>query len=148
MREMEEAEARKTISAERSKEDLGVVFAGSFLRDLSLNWISSDDGDVIDDFEIEQKKKTALEMLDEAKKGKELKPVDHSSIEYLPFRKNLFIVPRALGKLNDEQIKAKRDDLQIKVRGKGNGFIWRPTRWYLERLSSSRWELGTVRSLW
>lgn len=67
-------------------------------------------------------------MLDEAKKGKELKPVDHSSIEYLPFRKNLFIVPRALGKLNDEQIKAKRDDLQIKVRGKGNGFIWRPTR--------------------
>lgn len=37
MREMEEAEARKTISAERSKEDLGVVFAGSFLRDLSLN---------------------------------------------------------------------------------------------------------------
>lgn len=78
---------------------------------------------MIDDFEIEQKKKSALEMLDEAKKGKELKPVDHASIEYLPFRKNLFIVPRALAKLNDEELKSKRDELQIKVRGKGNTVI-------------------------
>ena len=74
----------------------------------------------MDDFEIEQKKKSALEMLDEAKKGKELKPVDHSSVEYLPFRKNLFIVPRALAKLNDEELKSKRDELQVKVRGKGD----------------------------
>lgn len=118
MREAEEAEARKIAS--RSKEELGIIFAGSCsLLSLSLLTLPTGDGDVVDDFEIEQKKKSALEMLDEAKKGKELKPVDHSNIQYLPFRKNLFIVPRALARLNDEELKSKRDELQIKVRGKG-----------------------------
>jgi ATP-dependent RNA helicase DDX46/PRP5 len=73
----------------------------------------------MDELESEQKKKTALELLDEAKKGKELKAVDHAAVQYIPFRKNLFIVPRALSKLNDQEVKARRDDLQIKVRGKG-----------------------------
>lgn len=74
---------------------------------------------MVEDYEIQQKKKSALDLLDEAKKGKELKPVDHSTITYLPFRKNLFIIPRALSRLNEEQVKEKRDELQIKVRGKG-----------------------------
>ena len=51
-------------------------------------------GDVMDEHEIEEKKKSALELLEEQKRGKELRPVDHSSMEYLPFRKNLYIMPR------------------------------------------------------
>jgi ATP-dependent RNA helicase DDX46/PRP5 len=45
--------------------------------------------------------------------------VDHTTVQYIPVRKNLFIVPRALGRLNDQQVKERRDGLQIKVRGKG-----------------------------
>jgi ATP-dependent RNA helicase DDX46/PRP5 len=45
--------------------------------------------------------------------------VDHKTIEYIPFRKNLYIVPRALSKLTETDLTEKREDLQIKVRGKG-----------------------------
>ena len=96
---------QKEEAAEKSKEQLGRVFAG--------------EGDVMDENDIEEKKKSALEILEEAKKGKELKPIDHKAIEYIPFRKNLYIVPRALSKLTEEDLTEKREDLQIKVRGKG-----------------------------
>ena len=96
---------QKEEAAEKSKEQLGRVFAG--------------EGDVMDENDIEEKKKSALEILEEAKKGKELKPIDHKAIEYIPFRKNLYIVPRALSKLTEDDLTEKREDLQIKVRGKG-----------------------------
>ena len=57
--------------------------------------------------------------MEDSKKGKELKPVDHSKIEYLSFRKNLYIVPRALARLTEAEINERREDLSIKVRGKG-----------------------------
>jgi ATP-dependent RNA helicase DDX46/PRP5 len=53
------------------------------------------------------------------KKGKEMKAVDHSKIEYMPFRKNLYVVPRAISKLTDAEIKMKRELLNVVVRGKG-----------------------------
>lgn len=96
---------QKDDAAEKSKEQLGRVFAG--------------EGDVMDEKDVEEKKKSALEILEDSKKGKELKPVDHKSVEYIPFRKNLYIVPRVLSKLTEENLVEKRDDLQIKVRGKG-----------------------------
>lgn len=96
---------QKEEAAEKSREQLGRVFAG--------------EGDVMDENDIEEKKKSALEILEEAKKGKELKPIDHKSVEYISFRKNLYIVPRALSKLTEEDLTEKREDLQIKVRGKG-----------------------------
>ena len=61
------------------------------------------------------KKKSALELIEEAKRGRELKPVDHSFIEYIPFRKNIYVVPKALAKLTEEEVKLKRDDLATKV---------------------------------
>jgi ATP-dependent RNA helicase DDX46/PRP5 len=73
-----------------------------------------------EDSEMEEtKKKSALEILEEQKRGKELRAVDHTKIEYISFRKNLYIVPRVLSRLTEEQVKDKRDDLQIKVRGRG-----------------------------
>lgn len=100
-----ERSKQKDEAAEKSKEQLGRVFAG--------------EGDVMDEKDVEEKKKSALEILEESKKGKELKPVDHKAIDYIPFRKNLYIVPKALSRLSEKDLTEKREDLQIKVRGKG-----------------------------
>jgi ATP-dependent RNA helicase DDX46/PRP5 len=110
--EEEERESKSKgpdLAAEEGKkpkeQDLGRVFAS--------------EGDVLDEFEVEEKKKSALELLEEQRKGKELKPVDHSQIEYIPFRKNLYIVPRQLAKLDENEVKLRREALNVKVRGKG-----------------------------
>ena len=100
-----ERSKQKDDAIEKSKEQLGRVFAG--------------EGDVMDETDIEEKKKSALEILEDSKKGKELKPVDHKTVDYIPFRKNLYIVPRALSRLTEDDLNEKREDLQIKVRGKG-----------------------------
>mmetsp|Transcript_9080 Transcript_9080/g.15350 ORF Transcript_9080/g.15350 Transcript_9080/m.15350 type:complete len:1216 (+) Transcript_9080:81-3728(+) len=88
-----------------SKETLGRIFAG--------------EGDMIEESEVEAKKKSALDILEEQKRGKELRAVDHSSVQYESFRKNLYIVPRILASLSAEELRMKRDLLQLKVRGKG-----------------------------
>ena len=100
-----ERSKQKDEAAEKSNEQLGRVFAG--------------EGDVMDETDVEEKKKSALEILEESKKGKELKPVDHKTIDYIPFRKNLYIVPKVLSRLSEDDLTEKREDLQIKVRGKG-----------------------------
>jgi hypothetical protein len=61
----------------------------------------------------------ALEVLAELNKKKELKGVDHSSVEYIPFKKNLYIVPRALAKLTGDEVANMRGKLKVKVRGRG-----------------------------
>jgi hypothetical protein len=101
--EMKETQVEEVPSAR--SEEIGRVFAG--------------EGDLIDESEVEAKKKSALEVLEDAKRAKELKPLDHSTVEYMPFRKNLYIVPRALSKLAPEEVAVIRATLQIKVRGKG-----------------------------
>ena len=87
--------------------------------DNQLGRIFANDGDLIDDTTITtQKQKSALEILEESKKGKELKAVDHSLIQYIPIRKNLYIVPKILSKMTEQEIREKRENLHIKVRGK------------------------------
>lgn len=61
----------------------------------------------------------ALEVLAELNKKKELKAVDHSKVEYIPVRKNLYIVPRSLASLTSDQVMERRAKLKIRVRGKG-----------------------------
>jgi ATP-dependent RNA helicase DDX46/PRP5 len=61
----------------------------------------------------------ALEVLAEMNKKKELRAVDHGSVEYLPIRKNLYIVPPALAKLTSIEVAERRAKLNVKVRGKG-----------------------------
>lgn len=90
----------------------------SSVKEQDLGRIYASDGDIVDE-ELVESKKSALEVLEEHKRGKELKQVDHSTIEYLPFRKNLYIVPRALSRLSAEEVADRREGLQVKVRGKG-----------------------------
>lgn len=61
----------------------------------------------------------ALEVLAELNKKKELKAVDHSKIDYIPIRKNLYVVPRSVASLTEEQIIERKAKWKIRVRGKG-----------------------------
>ena len=61
----------------------------------------------------------ALEVLAELNKKKELKAVDHSKIDYIPFKKNLYLVPRSVASLTADDIADRRAKLKVKVRGKG-----------------------------
>jgi len=61
----------------------------------------------------------ALLVLAELNKKKELKAVDHSQIDYLPFQKNLYRVPRALAGLSNDEITNRRAKLKVRVRGHG-----------------------------
>lgn len=60
----------------------------------------------------------ALEVLAELNKKKELKAVDHSTIDYLPIRKNLYLVPRSLQSLSSDDIADRRAKLKISIRGR------------------------------
>lgn len=61
----------------------------------------------------------ALQVLAELNKKKELKSVDHSKLEYMAFKKNLYIVPRSLAKLSRDEVADVRGKLKVKVRGHG-----------------------------
>ena len=85
-----------------------------------LGVLYGDDGDVQDeDMHMTQGGKSALELLEAHKKGKELKPVHHEQVEYISFRKNLYLVPRSIAQLSIEEVQEIRDELDVRVRGRG-----------------------------
>ena len=61
----------------------------------------------------------ALLVLAELNKKKELKAVDHSEIDYLAFQKNLYIVPRSLSNLTNDEVINRRAKMKVRVRGHG-----------------------------
>ena len=61
----------------------------------------------------------ALVVLAELNKKKELKAVDHSTIDYMPFQKNLYRVPRSLANLTNDDVISRRANLKVRVRGHG-----------------------------
>jgi hypothetical protein len=61
----------------------------------------------------------ALTVLAELNKKKEIRAVDHASIQYMPFTANLYRVPRALANLKHEDVIDRRAKLKIRVRGHG-----------------------------
>mmetsp|Transcript_4704 Transcript_4704/g.6739 ORF Transcript_4704/g.6739 Transcript_4704/m.6739 type:complete len:608 (+) Transcript_4704:155-1978(+) len=61
----------------------------------------------------------ALQVLAELNKKKELKAVDHSQVSYSPIKKNLYLVPRSLAKLKEEDVVDRRAKLKVRVRGVG-----------------------------
>jgi ATP-dependent RNA helicase DDX46/PRP5 len=117
--EREKKEFMEALRAARRQQEAVFKDSAPSSSASSIGRVYALDGEAGDESEATETRKSALELLEEQKKGKELKPVDHSKIGYLPFRKNLYIVPRALAKLSDEDVAAKREDLQIKVRGRG-----------------------------
>ena len=106
--EEEEMEALKAAKKEESEKKAQANYGRVF----------GDEGDVLDESEVEQKKQSALDLLEEQKRGKELRPVNHDAIEYISFRKNLYIVPRAIARLTGEDVQNQREEMQMKVRGK------------------------------
>ena len=62
---------------------------------------------------------TAISKLVAKNKKKELPVVDHSKIEYKPFRKNLYVEVPELAKMTEEDVKLYRESLEnITVKGK------------------------------
>ncbi|KAH9130236.1 hypothetical protein LEN26_008733 [Aphanomyces euteiches] len=63
--------------------------------------------------------RTALEILQEAQKKKDIKQVDHSTIDYIPFRKKFYIEPAEISNLTEEEVAEMLKEMEIKIRGKG-----------------------------
>lgn len=61
----------------------------------------------------------ALTVLAELNKKKELKALDHSAVDYAPFTKNLYRVPRAYAAMTNDQVVNSRAKLHVRVRGTG-----------------------------
>lgn len=103
-------------SSQRSKIDTDLSSS------VSLNEKTIDDGDDEDDdialFERSEKGDTGvLDSLRAKMAKKEIKPVDHASVDYMPFRKSFYIEPRSIASLSQAALDELRDDLEIKVRG-------------------------------
>uniref|UniRef100_K3WRX2 RNA helicase n=1 Tax=Globisporangium ultimum (strain ATCC 200006 / CBS 805.95 / DAOM BR144) TaxID=431595 RepID=K3WRX2_GLOUD len=62
--------------------------------------------------------RSALEILQEAQKKKEIKAVDHSQIEYIPFQKKFYVVPKEIKDMSEAEVEAIRNEDEIKIRGK------------------------------
>lgn len=65
-----------------------------------------------------QAKDSSLALLNKKLASKEIKPVDHEKMDYLPFNKALYIESSEIAKLTDEEVQEIRDELEIKIRGK------------------------------
>jgi len=101
-----EAAAKRAVAAKKRKK-------------LRLGRVFRDEGDVVDDAARKRAEKSALEVFADQIRKKELRPVDHSEMSYVPIRKNLFVAPKELGALDEAEIDARRAEDEIKVRGKG-----------------------------
>ncbi|CAH0473298.1 unnamed protein product [Peronospora belbahrii] len=62
--------------------------------------------------------RSALEILQEQQKKKEIKPVDHAKINYLPLQKKFYVVPKEIKDLSEAEVEAIRKESEIKIRGK------------------------------
>ena len=89
----------------KPKEKLGRIYQG-------------EDEDAIGENAAKVEKQSALEILREREKKKELKSVDHSTIEYIKFRKKFYTAPKDVINQTEEEVAALRKSLEIKVRGK------------------------------
>lgn len=109
MRELETAAQQARLSAEAAP-DLGRLYndaEGGVMEEAERN------------LDAAMAAPDALQVLAELNKKKELKAVDHSIVDYIPFKKNLYIVPRNLARLSSDEVADLRGKLKVKVRGHG-----------------------------
>eukprot|EP00842_Homolaphlyctis_polyrhiza_P006535 jgi/Hompol1/6883/HPOL_000572-RA len=77
-----------------------------------------DEDDENDNRDLDADEAAAIAAARLAIKKKDLVRVDHSTINYIPFRKNFYIEPPELASLTDEEVDQRRLDLDgIKIRG-------------------------------
>ena len=100
-RELEEKERKKQ---QKLQESLGVIYG---------------DADAESEATYRQRQgKSALELLREKMKKKELKQVDHSKVEYLTIRKDFYREHPAVSRQDPNVVKQQLKKLEIKVRGR------------------------------
>ncbi|CAI9109223.1 OLC1v1009001C1 [Oldenlandia corymbosa var. corymbosa] len=111
--------------------------------------IAGEDSD--SDYEDYEKEEDPLEDEDDAEffkrvkktKAEKLAVVDHSKIEYPPFRKNFYIEVKEISKMTSEEVAAYRKELELKIHGKD---VPKPVRtWHQMGLSTKI--LETIRKL-
>lgn len=117
-RKQQEEQEAEAIRQEEEKKRLQEEEEEREERERKLGRLWASEGDIMEEGERTEQK-DALTLLAEQLKKKELKAVDHSTIEYIPIRKNLYIVPKVLAALTAEEVNAARNALEIKIRGKG-----------------------------
>lgn len=62
---------------------------------------------------------SALKIIAKKGKGKDLAKVDHNKVEYTPFKKNFYIEVSELSRMTNEEVKARRVELEnTKIKGK------------------------------
>ncbi|KAL3921665.1 MAG: hypothetical protein SGILL_002630 [Bacillariaceae sp.] len=105
----QQAEEARTLAEKSAAPDLGRLY--------------NDEGGIMEEAErnldAAMAAPDALQVLAELNKKKELKSVDHSSIDYIPIKKNIYIVPRSLASLSNDEVADVRAKVKVKVRGHG-----------------------------
>ena len=82
------------------------------VRELGVIYADENRADIEAIVAAEKALKAERELAEEKRNRKDLIKVDHSTIDYMPFKKNLFVLPRALGKLNDAEVTELRGERQ------------------------------------
>jgi ATP-dependent RNA helicase DDX46/PRP5 len=111
MRELErQAEEARVLAEKAAAPELGRLF-----NDVESGVMEEAERDLA----AAQAAPDALQVLAELNKKKELAAVDHTKVDYLPFTKNLYRVPRSLASLSNDEVVDRRAKLKVRVRGHG-----------------------------
>lgn len=95
------------------------IFKERLLTAFKKDNLSDEDEYFHEDIRFENESNQDIILISTRNTKKDLKPVDHSKIEYSSFRKNLFVVPQELAKLSFDEVQNLRKDLgKIVVKGK------------------------------
>ena len=78
-----------------------------------------DQHDLIDEFKMDSTEAQWRKLKESSLKGKELKPVDHSKINYPSFTKDFYIEPSEISAMSDEEVlRFLKENGDIRIRGK------------------------------
>jgi ATP-dependent RNA helicase DDX46/PRP5 len=106
----EEVKVKEEEEKKKQKEDLGLILQNQEDDAEMAQWDDEEGGEV---------QKSALEMLADAQKGKELKQVDHAEVEYSTVRKKFYIESPEMKAMTVDECMQLRKEMEIKIRGKG-----------------------------
>ncbi|MED6179922.1 DEAD-box ATP-dependent RNA helicase 42 [Stylosanthes scabra] len=96
----------------------------------------------VDDEDIEENDEEFMKRVKKSKADK-LSIVDHSKIDYQPFKKNFYIEVKDISRLTPEEVAAYRKELELKIHGKD---VPKPVKsWHQTGLTSKI--LETIRKL-
>jgi len=86
-------------------------------KKMELGIFYAEDDRVPEEDDLLEEEKSALEKLEDLQTKKQVAEVDHSKIDYMPFRKRFYIVPREIANMKESEVQKLRTELEIKTRG-------------------------------